>query len=66
MAEDVKDVLSKMKVKELRAFAKHHRIKIKGLRTKKDIVEKISSHKRIEEFLEEEGAREEEPIEEEE
>lgn len=66
MAEDVKDILFKMKVKELRAFAKHHRIKIKGLKTKKDIVEKISSHKRIEEFLEEEGAPEEEPIEEEE
>lgn len=70
MAEDVKDVLSKMKIKELRAFAKHHRIKIKGLRTKKDIVEKLSSHKKIEEFLEEEKAPEEapeeEPIEEEE
>lgn len=70
MAEDVKDVLSRMKIKELRAFAKHHRIKIKGLRTKKDIVEKLSSHKKIEKFLEEEKAPEEapeeEPIEEEE
>jgi hypothetical protein len=64
MAEDVKDTLSKMKVKELRAFAKHHKIGIKGLKTKKDIIKKISSHKKIEKFLEEQGAREEEPIEE--
>lgn len=64
MAEDVKDVLSKMKIKELRAFAKHHRMKIKGLRTKKDIVEKLASHKKIEEFLEEEKAPEEAPEEE--
>ncbi len=64
MAEDVKDVLSKMKIKELRAFAKHHRMRIKGLRTKKDIVEKLSSHKKIEEFLEEEKAPEEAPEEE--
>ncbi|MEE9223662.1 MAG: hypothetical protein V3U51_02825 [Thermoplasmata archaeon] len=70
MAEDVEDVLSRMKIKELRAFAKHHRIRIKGLRTKKDIIEKLASHKKIEKFLEEEKAPEEapeeEPIEEEE
>jgi hypothetical protein len=66
MAEDVEDVLSKMKIKELRAFAKHHRIGIKGLKKKTDIVEKLASHKKIEKFLEEEAAPEEEPIEEEE
>ncbi len=64
MAEDVEDVLSRMKIKELRAFAKHHRIRIKGLRTKKDIIEKLASHKKIEEFLEEEKAPEEAPEEE--
>jgi hypothetical protein len=70
MAEDVEDVLSNMKMKELRAFAKHHRIGIKGLNKKADIVEKLASHKKIEKFLEEEKpaeeAPEEEPIEEEE
>jgi hypothetical protein len=66
MAEDVKDILSEMKIKELRAFAKHHKIKIKGLKTKKDIVEKLASHKKIEKFLEQEEVPEEEPIEEEE
>lgn len=64
MAEDVKDVLSKMKIKELRAFAKHHRMKIKGLRTKKDIVERLASRKKIEKYLEEEEAPEEAPEEE--
>jgi hypothetical protein len=66
MAEDVKDVLSKMKMKELRAFAKHHRMRIKGLKTKLDIIERLSAHKKIEKYLEEEAAPEEEPIEEEE
>ncbi|MCK4444234.1 MAG: hypothetical protein KAW09_06805 [Thermoplasmata archaeon] len=54
MAEDAEVTLSKMKVKELRAFAKHHRIGIKGLKKKTDIIEKIASHKNIERFLEEE------------
>ncbi len=68
MAEDVEGTLSKMKVKELRAFAKHHRISIKGLKKKTDIVEKIASRKNIEKFLEEEQEPEpeEEAIEEEE
>lgn len=65
MAEDVEGTLSEMKVKELRAFAKHHRIRIKGLKKKTDIVEKIASHKKIEEFLEaeKEPEAEEEAIE---
>ena len=67
MAEDVEGTLNEMKVKELRAFAKHHRISIKGLKKKEDIVEKIASHKKIEEFLEaeKEPEVEEETIEEE-
>lgn len=51
MAEDVKKTLSKMKMKELRAFAKHHKINIKGRRTKKDIMETIADHEDVEDLL---------------
>ncbi len=65
MAEDVEDVLNQKKVKELRAFAKHHDIDIIGLKTKKDIVERIASHENIEDFLQDELGPEEELLEEE-
>jgi len=66
MAEDVQETLSKMKIKELRAFAKHNEIDIKGRKTKKDIIEAIASHDGIEGLLDMDEPGEEEVIEEEE
>jgi len=51
LVEDTRVALSKMKVKELRAFAKHHDIDLRGKRTKKDIIDTIASHEDIDELL---------------
>ncbi|UCD93063.1 MAG: hypothetical protein JSV43_03915 [Methanobacteriota archaeon] len=58
LVEDIQSALSKMKVKELRAFAKHHDIDLRGKKTKKDIVKKIASHDDVESLLMMEIAKE--------
>lgn len=51
MVEDPQEVLSEMKVKELRAFAKRNDIDLRGLKTKKDIISAIVAHEDIESLL---------------
>ncbi|MCK4455135.1 MAG: hypothetical protein KAU99_02170, partial [Thermoplasmata archaeon] len=58
MALTVQDRLSKMKVKELREFAKKHSISLKGLRKKVDIVAVIAAVEDIDNLLLEDEAEE--------
>lgn len=58
MAKDAKDRLSKMTVKELRAFASEHQIPLRGCRRKAEIIDALMSDKRIETLLKEEIAGE--------
>lgn len=58
MASKVKKKLSKMKVKELRDFAKKYSISLKGLKKKVDIVDAIAATDDIETLILEEEAEE--------
>ncbi|MFQ6107728.1 MAG: hypothetical protein ACE5QF_09145 [Thermoplasmata archaeon] len=51
MVSTVEGILSKMKVKQLREFAKEHSIPLKGLRKKADIISAIAAVEDIENLL---------------